>query len=167
VETTAIEATFYSRFAEFICALREAPARKTTEIEGRRLIADASDHEFLDALVVSYRAFPALLAWLATQRSLRSLTEATLNAANDRIFARQHGHASSEDLPLRRSVDDLTPREVDVLTCLADGLSNSQIAARLFITESTVKVHVHHILEKLGVENRLQAALKAESLLNP
>jgi len=53
----------------------------------------------------------------------------------------------------------LTPREVEVLDLIRQGLSNSEIAETLVISTSTAKVHVHHILKKLGVESRLQAAL--------
>ena len=56
----------------------------------------------------------------------------------------------------------LTPRERDVLQILTEGFSNQQIARRLFISESTVSVHVSHILAKLGVSNRLQAAAAAQ-----
>ena len=58
----------------------------------------------------------------------------------------------------------LTPRERDVLMMLTRGYSNQQIARRLFITESTVSVHVSHIIAKLGVSNRLQAAAAAQRL---
>jgi DNA-binding CsgD family transcriptional regulator len=58
----------------------------------------------------------------------------------------------------------LTPRERDVLRLLTRGYSNQQIARRLFITESTVSVHVSHIIAKLGVSNRLQAAAAAHRL---
>jgi DNA-binding CsgD family transcriptional regulator/tetratricopeptide (TPR) repeat protein len=58
----------------------------------------------------------------------------------------------------------LTPRELEVLHMLTQGYSNQQIARRLFITESTVSVHVSHILTKLGVSNRLQAAAAAQRL---
>ena len=58
----------------------------------------------------------------------------------------------------------LTPRERDVLRILTDGFSNQQIARRLFISESTVSVHVSHIIAKLGVSNRLQAASAAQRL---
>jgi DNA-binding NarL/FixJ family response regulator len=58
----------------------------------------------------------------------------------------------------------LTPRERDVLQMLTRGYSNQQIARRLFITESTVSVHVSHILTKLGVSNRLQAVAAVHRL---
>lgn len=52
----------------------------------------------------------------------------------------------------------LTRRELEVLQLVADGLSNKEIASSLFITEGTVKNHVHNALEKLQLENRTQAA---------
>jgi DNA-binding NarL/FixJ family response regulator len=52
-----------------------------------------------------------------------------------------------------------------VLELVAEGLPNAEIARRLFISEKTAKVHVHHIFEKLGVGSRLQAALAAKELL--
>ena len=64
---------------------------------------------------------------------------------------------------------DLTPRELEVLQLVTEGLSNAEIAARLFIVEGTVKNHLHNILEKLHLENRLQAATYAirEGLVQP
>ena len=53
---------------------------------------------------------------------------------------------------------DLTPREHEVLVLLARGFDNADIGQRLFVSPSTVKHHVSRVLEKLGVENRLQAA---------
>ena len=61
----------------------------------------------------------------------------------------------------RRLASSLTEREVEVLTCLGEGLSNAQIAGRLFLSEATVKGYVSRMLDKLGLDNRTQAGLLA------
>jgi DNA-binding NarL/FixJ family response regulator len=58
----------------------------------------------------------------------------------------------------------LTPRELDVLRLVAEGLSNGQIGGRLFISTKTVSVHVSNILAKLGVASRTEAAAVAHRL---
>jgi DNA-binding NarL/FixJ family response regulator len=55
----------------------------------------------------------------------------------------------------------LSDRELEVMRCLAEGQTTLQIAARLFISENTVKTHVRHILEKLEASNRTEAVSKA------
>jgi DNA-binding NarL/FixJ family response regulator len=59
------------------------------------------------------------------------------------------------------SLESLTGRETEVLTLLARGQANKQIAAALYVSEKTVKAHVSSILMKLGVQSRTQAALHA------
>lgn len=61
-------------------------------------------------------------------------------------------------------VEPLSGRELEILALVAEGASNKEIAARLFIAEGTVKNHVTNILSKMGVRDRTQAALKAREM---
>ncbi|QNC83825.1 two-component system response regulator NarL [Klebsiella quasipneumoniae] len=58
-----------------------------------------------------------------------------------------------------RDISQLTPRERDILKLIAQGLPNKMIARRLDITESTVKVHVKHMLKKMKLKSRVEAAV--------
>ena len=65
---------------------------------------------------------------------------------------------------MEQLVEPLSERELEILALIARGHSNKEIASQLFIAEGTVKNHVTHILGKLGVRDRTQAALKAREL---
>jgi DNA-binding NarL/FixJ family response regulator len=63
----------------------------------------------------------------------------------------------------RSFVDELTPRQLEVLECLAEGMSRDQIAERLLLSPHTVRTHVHEVLRKAGVHSTLAALAKARN----
>jgi DNA-binding NarL/FixJ family response regulator len=77
--------------------------------------------------------------------------------APDELLARVASLLRRRDRPQNGDGPALTPRELEVLELLADGLPNAEIAKRLFISPKTVGTHVAHIYEKLGVRSRVEA----------
>ncbi|MFH9422140.1 response regulator [Streptomyces sp. NPDC017529] len=108
------------------------------------LLKDASAADLAQAVRV-VAAGDALLAPNITKRLIAE-------------FSRMAGQPRA---PLKDRVGDLTERETEVLSLVAQGLSNAEIAARLVLAEQTVKTHVSRILVKLGVRDRTQAAVFA------
>jgi LuxR family maltose regulon positive regulatory protein len=105
-----------------------------------------------------------MLDWLPSVRSVAP-------AFVDRVlegYACERRQATAGDPcavpPPPGMVEPLSERELEVLGLVAQGLSNRQIGERLYITVGTVKTHVHHILGKLGVERRAEAAARAREL---
>jgi DNA-binding NarL/FixJ family response regulator len=112
------------------------------------LLKDVTAERLFEAVRV-VAAGEALLAPAVTRRLISE-------------FAQLHprpepGTAASAPSGLSR----LTPRETDVLRLVAEGLSNREVAARLVVTEETVKTHVSRILSKLGLRDRTQAVVTA------
>ena len=60
---------------------------------------------------------------------------------------------------MKRTGSILTPREEEITRLVSAGLRNKEIAVKLFVTEGTVKTHLHHIYEKLKVRNRIELAI--------
>jgi DNA-binding NarL/FixJ family response regulator len=85
--------------------------------------------------------------------------EALLSPAVTKRVIRQFTRIPRPTPP--KEYDELTTRERDVLRLVVDGLSNMEIAQQLFISETTVKTHVTHILQKLGLRDRVQAVVLA------
>jgi DNA-binding NarL/FixJ family response regulator len=104
---------------------------------------------------------PQLLASLRGLREGQAPISRTMVTRLLEEISRENAH-SSHPPEVRAAVDRLTPREMDVLLELVKGGSNREIAARLYISEYTVKNHIHSILHKLEVNNRRQAAKYAQ-----
>jgi DNA-binding NarL/FixJ family response regulator len=98
-----------------------------------------------------------LVAAIHTIAAGDSLLSPSVTSRVIRRMARQPVHDASHDARL----DELTPREREVLELVACGLSNGEIATTLVIEESTVKTHTKRILTKLGVRDRVQAVIFA------
>jgi DNA-binding NarL/FixJ family response regulator len=89
------------------------------------------------------------------------LVEAVLGAGagDPRIPASMAGRVLNEvDAGSMGEIEDLSPREREVLELMAQGLRNREIAERLFLSEATIKTHVRHLLDKLRLRNRAEAA---------
>lgn len=68
---------------------------------------------------------------------------------------------ANPDERLSRAIANLTEREREILSLLASGLSNAELAQELYLGETTVKTHVSNVLRKLGVRDRVQAVIAA------
>jgi DNA-binding NarL/FixJ family response regulator len=108
------------------------------------LLKDTTAHELIRAVRLAV-AGDALLAPSVTRR----LIERFANRAS---------------APPTQILERLTGREVEVLLLVARGLSNTEVAERLFLGETTVKTHVSHILDKLELRDRVQAVVLAYEL---
>jgi LuxR family maltose regulon positive regulatory protein len=155
-----IESRFFTQWAHFILASRKGVATTDAFWELFEATVQAS---FEDIFVIAYRLQPTLLDLVQRKDPRTRKVVGVLKRANDHAIASARFPA---DAPFDLH-STLTPREHEVLGLLAAGLSNAEIAERLFISPSTAKVHVQHILKKLGVKTRLQAAMQAEALSEP
>jgi DNA-binding NarL/FixJ family response regulator len=109
------------------------------------LLKDVTAERLFDAVRV-VASGEALLAPAVTRRLIGE-------------FARQRAIAA--EAPVAAVLGALTPRETEVLKLVAEGLSNQEIAARLVVSDETVKTHVSRILSKLGLRDRTQAVVAA------
>jgi DNA-binding NarL/FixJ family response regulator len=111
------------------------------------LLKDVTAERLFEAVRV-VAAGEALLAPAVTRRLISE-------------FARLRPQAAAGAAGRPGALAALTPRETEVLCLVAEGLSNTEIAGRLVVTEETVKTHVSRILSKLGLRDRTQAVVVA------
>jgi len=121
--------------------------------------------EFADARIIMLTTFEGDVE---IQRALAAGARGYLLKSmppREMIEAIRQVHAGKKRVPAQVAAslaqhfsdDALTPREIDVLRCVAEGNRNREIGEVLFISEETVKVHIKHIMEKLGANDRTQA----------
>ena len=111
----------------------------------------------LDPLVFGFRLDHRLSRLVNRTPTLRPALEGLIRIVDSSSEAGDHRSADTEIAELNR----LTPREREVFALLAEGKTNREIATTLFLTEGTVKVHVRHILRKVGARTRTEAAVYA------
>jgi ATP/maltotriose-dependent transcriptional regulator MalT len=137
---------------------RAAPDAQKTSLDA---VAFADKLGNLDAIVTTYRSYPPVIDVFAGDDEARYLITELARSSNDRRSVAERGL----NLPRRdRSSWGLSQREREVGGLLAQGFTNKEIADALFISVATVKVHVNHIFEKLGVHSRTEAALRLAEL---
>ena len=131
-------------------------------LRGRRpelpaIVISSSDHPVTIARAQQFGA-AGFLSKSAPLADMLAAIAAVM--AGKTCFPRHDAARSGEDAKLAQ----LTPQQMRVLMCVADGLLNKQIAHRLHLAENTVKVHVAAVLHKLGCHTRTHAALLAQRL---
>ena len=124
-------------------------------LELRFLIIDHSQQVFTGSIAV---IFTALGIWLALKLSRPKVEKLVIEKE---IYIRQSGFVFNEKEASERG---LSRRELEVLELMAEGLSNQEIADRLFVSANTVKTHSKNLFEKLGVVRRTQAVQKGRDL---
>ncbi|HHV5163861.1 TPA: two-component system response regulator NarL [Klebsiella pneumoniae] len=140
-------------------------------LSGRVVVFSVSNHEEDVVTALKRGADGYLLKDMEPEDLLKALQQAAagemvLSEALTPVLAaslRANRATSDRDIsqltPRERDISQLTPRERDILKLIAQGLPNKMIARRLDITESTVKVHVKHMLKKMKLKSRVEAAV--------
>jgi ATP/maltotriose-dependent transcriptional regulator MalT len=153
-ESRAIETRVLVPAVEAVCA---ASARRDDLLDQVRALLDIGHSAgAVDLVVTTYRSAPELLVALLSNKETVERTVFLLTRAGDHDLAKSVGFEPARSLD---PVSGLSSREREVYALLCEGLSNAEIGRRLFIAESTVKVHVHHVFDKLGVRSRTALAL--------
>jgi len=149
----AVEVPFLTNAARAIVQLQVGRA-EDAKSAAESLIGRAHELRYVDGLLTVVRGWPDLGRLMLTAND-RDWFREVLVAAGDDALVRTLGFGS----PRGSGQGALSPREAEVLSLLREGMRNREIADALFLSEATVKSHLHHIYAKLGVRNRAQAAL--------
>jgi ATP/maltotriose-dependent transcriptional regulator MalT len=148
-----IDAVHVSRIAEAVVDMQGKKGRHG-KVSAQRSVKSLLASGHLDVVVMACRVFPELAQVAADDSGIRSILICLFAESHDTDLGKAVGLAMPRPT---RGRERLSNRERDVFELIAQGRTNREIARTLFISESTTKVHVHHILEKLGVRSRTEA----------
>ncbi|MFN2234839.1 MAG: response regulator [Anaerolineales bacterium] len=128
------------------------------------LTVSDDDHNLFDAIKIGAQGY--LLKDLDPHQlydMLESISrgEAPLSGVIAAKILKEFSKSRSESPEAMDIVEDLTARETDILELVVEGMTNKEIASALNISENTVKIHLRNILDKLHLQNRIQAAVYA------
>jgi len=158
-------AGYFNAETEVLCAWVDAIVEHRTDQTSsfNEPLLVSLRHGFFDDFVTAYRGYPPILRELARSDDAKRHVTDILVSANDLELGQQF---FDFDAARVRSRHRLTRRELEVYRLMVEGYSNKMIAARLVITESTAKLHVRHILEKLCARSRAEAVAKWRDVLD-
>jgi DNA-binding NarL/FixJ family response regulator len=148
--------------------LRNLPAMQRAEPELR--VAVLSDLESRENIIAALRH--GVSGYLLTSLSLKIASEVirlvhaggTFVPSSAVLDAEKPAFSEGNSVSLAPKLHGFTPRQVEVLSRLREGKQNKAIAFELNMAESTVKVHLHHIMQKLQATNRMQVILRTRQL---
>jgi ATP/maltotriose-dependent transcriptional regulator MalT len=149
------DSRLFAQVARAIACLEDLHARRT-------LIRSAQRYNVWDPVLCGARASATLASALCEDPETQASMESLYQIAQDLPLARRAGFRTRA---ISSASELLTPRELEVLGLIARGCKNGEISRTLFISDSTTKVHVRHILEKLGARSRAEAAARYEKEL--
>jgi DNA-binding CsgD family transcriptional regulator len=152
--TRLVEAVSMAKVAEAVILIQESRSTKRIAFQ----LSELLERGVRDPLITACRAFPTLASLSPTPSTFTDALAAALTSSNDADIGKRAG---LDVVRSTRRNEGLSARELEVYDLLIEGRTNREIASALFISESTAKVHVRHIYEKLDVHSRAEAAALA------